>query len=203
MANQPKAAPPPPPPSPSRTYDDRQQGNTSVQDAPTQERRTNLAPGTQARLKEKADRADRDYRLADEIAYRRATEGCRDQETLDAVLALGGDATRSSPVREQVLPDADPGLTTTTGAYRSPIDPTTAAVPASEHSDIARNFRGTPTIGSGEHGVPEERWKGSDSPAIERLNNLPTQEELREKEAAWAADNTKNGRPEGEDRRYD
>lgn len=146
----------------------------------------NLAPGTQAKLKERAERENRDYRLADEIAYRRATEGVYDQETLDAVLALGGDATRSSPVREQVLPDADPGLTTTTGAYRSPIDPTTAAVPASVDSDIARQVGGTPTIGSDGHGEPEERWWAGDVEGgpVERLGKLPTQEDRQKKEDA-------------------
>ena len=95
---------------------------THDSDAPSDKDRgkTTLAPGTQARLKEKADREDFDFKKQDEILYRRATEGVPDQETLDAVLALGGDATRSSPVREQVLPDAEPGMTTTTGAYRSP-----------------------------------------------------------------------------------
>jgi hypothetical protein len=146
--------------------------------------RTTLAPGTQARLKEKADREDREFKRQDDLLYRRATEGVPDQETLDAVLALGGDATRASPVREQVLPDADPGLTTTTGAYRSPIDPTTAAVPASEHSRIAREVGGTPTVGSEGHGEPEERWmkpEGGDT-VIDRLNNLPTRDELAERD---------------------
>jgi hypothetical protein len=152
---------------------------------PTQNARTNLAPGTQARLKEKAERENRDFQRADELAFLRATEGVRDQETLDAVLALGGDATRSSPVREQILPDADPGLTTTTGAYRSPIDPTTAAVPASEDSDLARNLRGTPTVGSREHGTPEQRWAELEGGGIyARLDSLPTQDEYKEKESA-------------------
>ena len=165
---------------------------TTHDDAPTQERERheqptrNLAPGTQAKLKEKAEQQNRDYRLRDEAAYRRATEGVYDQETLDAVLALGGDATRSSPVREQVLPDAEPGLTTTTGAYRCPIDPTTAAVPAAEDSDIARNVGGTPTVGSDGHGEPEERWWPGDVEGgpIERLANLPTQEDRNRKEEA-------------------
>ena len=146
----------------------------------------NLAPGTSQKLKEKAEREFRDYRLADEAAYRRATEGVPDLETLDAVLALGGDATRSSPVREQVLPDADPGLTTTTGAYRSPIDPTTAAVPAAENSDIARNVGGTPTVGSDGHNEPEDRWWMGDVEGgpIERLSKLPTMEDRKAKEEA-------------------
>jgi hypothetical protein len=148
-------------------------------------RRSTLAAGTQARLKEKADREGAEFRQKDEAYFRRATEGVPDQETLDAVLALGGDATRSSPVREQVLPDAEPGLTTTTGAYRSPLDPTTAAVPASEDSDIARNVGGTPTVGSREHGVPEERWQepGEGKGVIERLNSLPSREDYQQQEA--------------------
>jgi hypothetical protein len=149
-------------------------------------RRSTLAAGTQARLKEKADREGAEFRQRDEAYFRRATEGVPDQETLDAVLALGGDATRASPVREQVLPDAEPGLTTTTGAYRSPLDPTTAAVPAAEDSDIARNVGGTPTVGSREHGVPEERWQkpGDGQDRIDYLNSLPSREEYQEKEAA-------------------
>jgi hypothetical protein len=166
-------------------------------DRPTE--RSTLAPGTQARLKEKADREDLAFKRQDDMLYRRATEGVPDQETLDAVLALGGDATRASPVREQVLPDAEPGLTTTTGAYRSPIDPTTAAVPASEHSQLAREVGGYPTVGSSEHGEPEERWmkpEGGDS-VIDRLNNLPTQEDYREKEAERMAEFApKNGQPQ-------
>jgi hypothetical protein len=176
----------------------------TTDDAPTHEReqrdrKTTLAPGTQARLKEKADRENRDFRMADEAAYRRATEGVYDAETLDAVLALGGDATRSSPVREQVLPDADPGLTTTTGAYKSPLDPTTAAVPASEDSDIAREVGGTPTVGSDGHGEPEERWwtPGEGKGRIEMLQNLPTAEERKQKEADRIAELT----PQAEARR--
>ena len=157
------------------------------------ERKTTLGPGTVARLKEKADREDRDFKKRDEALRRRATEGVYDQETLDAVLALGGDATRGSPVREQVLPAAEPGMTTTTGAYRSPIDPTTAAVPASEHSDIARMYGGTPTVGSEGHGMPEERYKGATwDERMERLNNLPTEEERRDKEASEEEAYTRN-----------
>jgi hypothetical protein len=160
---------------------------TRTQDEQTDagNRRSTLAAGTQARLKEKADREDAAFRQQDELLFRRATQGVPDQETLDAVLALGGDATRSSPVREQVLPDADPGLTTTTGAYRSPIDPTTAAVPASEHSKIARDVGGTPTVGSREHGTPEERWQeaGGGKDRIEILNSLPSREDYQNEEA--------------------
>jgi hypothetical protein len=88
-------------------------------------------------------------------------------------------------VREQVLPDADPGLTTTSGAYRTPIDPTTAAVPASEHSKIARDIGGTPTVGSREHGVPEERWMKSvdGKDRIDILNSLPSREDYQKEEA--------------------
>jgi hypothetical protein len=150
------------------------------------QRKSTLAAGTQARLKQKADREDAAFKQRDEMAFRRATQGVPDQETLDAVLALGGDATRSSPVREQVLPDADPGLTTTTGAYMSPIDPTTAAVPASEHSDIAKQVGGTPTVGSREHGTPEERWQkpGEGKDRIDILNSLPSREDYQKEEAA-------------------
>jgi hypothetical protein len=156
-------------------------------DAPSE--KSTLAPGTQAKLKERADREDAAFRAQDDMLFRRATEGVPDQETLDAVLALGGDATRSSPVREQVLPDADPGLTTTTGAYRSPIDPTTAAVPASEHSTVAREVGGYPTVGSSAHGEPEDRWASpGEGSIIDRLKGLPTQEEYRAKEAERMAE---------------
>lgn len=159
--------------------------------------KSTLAPGTQARLKEKADREDAAFKAQDDMLFRRATEGVPDQETLDAVLALGGDATRSSPVKEQVLPDADPGLTTTTGAYRSPIDPTTAAVPASEHSTIAREVGGTPTVGSSAHGEPEERWAEPEGGSrIERLKGLPTQEEYRAKEAERMAELAPKNEPQ-------
>lgn len=131
------------------------------------------ATSTQDRLKEKAARDNVAFRRRDDAEFRQATEGVPDQETLDAVLALGGDATRSSPVRSQVLPEAEPGLTTTTGAHRTPIDPTTAAVPASPDSDIARRIKGTPTVGSRESGVPEERYKGTTDARIDRLKNLP------------------------------
>jgi hypothetical protein len=145
-------------------------------DAPKGGAKTTLAPGTQTRMKERAEQEAIDFKRADELAFKRATEGVYDAELLDAVLALGGDATRSSPVREQILPDAEPGFTTTTGAYRCPIDPTTAAVPASEDSDIARNLRGTPTIGSREHGVPEQRYMGLEPAIADRLNKLPARE---------------------------
>jgi hypothetical protein len=150
------------------------------------EHRSTVGPGTQAKLTQKQAEAVARAKREDAIMKARATEGVRDQETLDAVLALGGDATRSSPVREQVLPDADPGLTTTTGAYRVPIDPTTAAVPAPRSDpDLAS---GTPTIGSGEHGKPEERWKkpeGGDTPE-QHLMSLPTKEEYDAKDAEAA-----------------
>jgi len=172
----------------ARTHDETQAREQRERDS--NERRSTLAPATQQRLKDKAERESKAFQARDEALYRRATEGVPDQETLDAVLALGGDATRASPVREQVLPDADPGLTTTTGAYRSPLDPTTAAVPAAEDSDVARNVGGTPTVGSDGHGEPEERWWPGDVEGgpIERLRNLPTQDERNDKEAARAAE---------------
>jgi hypothetical protein len=90
--------------------------------------------------------------------YRRATQGIPDQETRDRVLALGGDVTRGSPVSEQSLPEPEPGLTTTTGAPTTPIDPTTAAVPAGENDPIVRRMRGVATVG-GRRGQGEELWK--------------------------------------------
>jgi hypothetical protein len=93
-----------------------------------------------------------------DAAYRRATQGIPDQETRDRVLALGGDATRGSPVSEQTLPEPDPGLTTTTGSPSTPIDPTTAAVPAGENDPIVRRMRGVATVG-GRRGKGEDLWK--------------------------------------------
>ena len=179
MATTPRPSTPPP-----LTRDQVDNPNAADQQSPAQRGSgqrggSGLSRGTQARLKEKAEREDKAFRQADAVAYRRATQGIPDAETLDAVLALGGDATRSSPVREQVLPDADPGLTTTTGAYRSPIDPTTAAVPASENSEIARRIAGTPTVGSRQRGTPEERYKKSDKP---ELDALPERDELAEQQ---------------------
>jgi hypothetical protein len=95
----------------------------------------------------------------EQASIRRATQGVMDQETRDKVLALGGDVTRSSPVLEQALPDPEPGLTTTTGAHRTPIDPTTAAVPAGEYDPRTLRMRGAPTIGSGKSGRPEKLFK--------------------------------------------
>jgi hypothetical protein len=108
------------------------------------------------RLEEEAEA----FKRADDAAYERATMGVGDDEDLrDKLLALGADVTRASPAREQPLPDAVPGLTTTTGAYRTPIDPTTAAVPAPDDSEIVMGMRGFPTVGSGrEGGGPEKRW---------------------------------------------
>jgi hypothetical protein len=109
---------------------------------------------------ERAKEAAEAYRLADDAAYRRATEGVADEEMRDKILALGGDATRASPVIEQSLPAASPGITTTTGAYRSPIDPTTAAVPAPDDSEIVMKMRGFPTVGSGrKSGTPEKLYQ--------------------------------------------
>jgi hypothetical protein len=174
-----KPTPPPPPQAPDAEHEaGRYETN--------REARKTVAPGTQAFIKERGDQRRRDLRIRDEIAYRQATEGCRDQETADAVLALGGDVSRSSPVREQVLPGAEPGLTTRTGAYRTPIDPTTAAVPADEDSDLARNIRGTPTLGSAGPGEPERRWNTED-PRFAHLRDLPTREERESKEREWAA----------------
>ena len=108
----------------------------------------------QQRLEEQAAA----FQRADDAAYERATMGVGDDEDLrDKLLALGADVTRASPAREQPLPDAVPGITTTTGAYRCPIDPTTAAVPAPDDSEMAQRRRGFPTVGSGrERGGPEK-----------------------------------------------
>jgi hypothetical protein len=61
-------------------------------------------------------------------------------------------------------------------------------VPASEHSDFARQIGGTPTVGSREHGTPEERWQppgdGKYDDRIGLLDALPSQDEYREQEAA-------------------
>lgn len=116
-----------------------------------------------ARMKEEAER----YKAQDDILYNQAT-GVMTDEKREQLLALGEDITRASPVVEQNLPDPTPGLTTTTGAHRTPIDPTTAAVPASPDSEIVMRMRGTPTIGSGrEGGKPEVLFKsreGSPTP---------------------------------------
>jgi hypothetical protein len=95
----------------------------------------------------------------DGLLRARAT-GVMTEEMRDKLLALGEDVTRASPDPAQVLPDPEPGLTTTTGAYRVPIDPTTAAVPAPENSEMVERMRGAPTIGSRGHGQPEELWAG-------------------------------------------
>jgi hypothetical protein len=111
------------------------------------------------------DRYEREVAAYDEaevVAYRSATMGVMDEDTRDRVLAMGGDVTRASPVWSQALDDAEPGLTTTTGAYRTPIDPTTAAVPAPENSPLAIRLRGTPTVGSGEPGKAEELFMPPD-----------------------------------------
>lgn len=106
------------------------------------------------RLQEEADR----FKMYDDEAYDSATGGWRkDPELVEKVLAAGGDITRSSPTKAQQLPDAVPGLTTTTGAHRTPIDPTTAAVPAPPRAEIVEKMRGAATIGSGRaHDTPEK-----------------------------------------------
>ena len=91
------------------------------------------------------------YKVADDIAYDKATKGVAigGDELRDKVLAMGGDATRASPDPFQPLDDAVPGFTTTTGVHKTPMDPTTAAVPASPDSVLVQQMRGTPTVGSG------------------------------------------------------
>lgn len=113
---------------------------------------------TQETLRDRAEQDAEAFKRSDDAAYLRATEGVGDDEDLrDKLLALGCDVTRASPAREQPLPDAVPGLTTTTGAHRTPIDPTTAAVPAPEDSEIATRRRGFPTVGSGREGGKGEK----------------------------------------------
>ena len=117
-----------------------------------------IAPATKQMLQDKADQKTRDRDEADKKAYNLATRGIVDAETRDKVLALGGDATRGSPDPFQVLPDAEAGLTTTTGAFRVPIDPTTAAVPGPV-PDHTSEIVGTPVVGSTGHGDPEELYQ--------------------------------------------
>lgn len=125
-------------------------------------------PSTQETLRQRAEEAAAAFKRADDAAYERATMGVGDDEDLrDKLLALGADVTRASPAREQPLPDAVPGLTTTTGAYRTPIDPTTAAVPAPDDSESVIRMRGFPTVGSGrEGGGPEKRWMKNENAAL-------------------------------------
>ena len=134
---------------------DHESGKTTA--APEKSAGDTMRESFKQRMKEQAE----DDKRADDIAYRRATGGDMTDDLRDRILALGGDATRSSPAIEQVLPsDIQPGLTTTTGAYRTPIDPTTAAVPADEDSNIVLRMKGYPTVGSGrKSGTPEERYK--------------------------------------------
>jgi hypothetical protein len=123
---------------------------------------------TQETLRDRAEQAAEAFQRADDAAYERATMGVGDDEDLrDKLLALGADVTRASPAREQPLPDAVPGLTTTTGAYRCPIDPTTAAVPAPDDSEMVVRMRGFPTVGSGrEGGGPEKRFMKREGAAL-------------------------------------
>ena len=115
--------------------------------------------GWRDRREERLAEQEKQNKAVVDAAYRRATQGIPDQETRDRVLALGGDVTRGSPVSEQSLPEPEPGLTTTTGAPTTPIDPTTAAVPAGENDPIVRRMRGVSTVG-GRRGKGEELWKG-------------------------------------------
>lgn len=167
-----------------------------------QAKKNTVGPGTQKQLTQKQAEMQARAKREDQVARARATEGCRDQETLDAVLALGGDASRSSPVREQVLPEADAGYTTTTGAYRTPIDPMTAAVPALEDSEIVRDMgrRTSPTVGSSGLGEPEERWKGPETgdTAAERMSKLPTKEEYDKKDAEALREVATAGQPKSD-----
>jgi hypothetical protein len=145
-------------------------GNVAGQSSATGQSARRLSPNTPANAQDQRPmgwRDRREERLAQQekqnkavvdAQYRRATQGIPDQETRDRVLALGGDVTRGSPVSEQSLPEPEPGLTTTTGAPSTPIDPTTAAVPAGEYDPIVRRMRGVPTVG-GRKGQGEELFK--------------------------------------------
>ena len=114
------------------------------------------------------------FKVADDIRYQRATRGVVDNDMRDRVLAMGGDATRASPDPAQPLDDATPGLTTTTGAHRTPIDPTTAAVPAAPGSELVEKMRGAPTVGSGrQHDQPEELWAEGEHTAQRQDRRLP------------------------------
>jgi hypothetical protein len=146
MAQAPQTPPrPSPPPPPAR-------GVTQASNGPPK------PLSTQETLKQRMEEQAAAFQRVDDAAYERATMGVGDDEDLrDKLLALGADVTRASPAREQPLPDAVPGLTTTTGAYRCPIDPTTAAVPAPEDSEIAIRMRGFPTVGSGREGGGPEK----------------------------------------------
>ena len=113
----------------------------------------------QETYREKLQREADDFERTDKALYEQATRGIIDEDMRDKVLALGGDATRSSPSPSQPLDDIMPGITTTTGAHRTPIDPTTAAVPAPANSEQTMRMRGFPTVGSGETGTAEELWR--------------------------------------------
>jgi hypothetical protein len=114
--------------------------------------------------KQQKDRAIAEERT-DEALFKQATQGVPDEETRDKILALGGDVTRASPVMSQILGDPTPGLTTTTGAHRTPIDPTTAAVPAEPESNQVMRMKGYPTVGSGRQGGGREQlFKKPDRP---------------------------------------
>lgn len=122
--------------------------------------------------RQKLEREDEAWKAADDIAFRK-TQGIQNDDLRDRVLAMGGDATRASPDPFQALEDAVPGLTTTTGVARTPMDPTTAAVPAPENSPLVRNMRGTPTIGSGrKSGQAEELYQEPDF-AAPRETEMP------------------------------
>ena len=183
---------------------------TNTPETPTRETRPQQAPlrgrdapeaelrGTGARQSMRARMDDKYAEEADaweregEAARTRATVGIRDGDMLDRVLAMGGDVTRASPDPAQSLADAEPGFTTTTGAYRTPIDPTTAAVPAPANSPIAMKLRGTPTVGSEGPDQPEELWKERDI-TLDR-DELDRRADEREKEVEQRAEERKQER---------
>ncbi len=151
------ADPPDHPPPAAATADGSDPAATPARSANTREKQ---------RRQEAAER----FKATDDANYDIATGGTmKDPAMVDNVLALGGDATRSSPSPSQPLADyARPGLTTTTGAHRTPIDPTTAAVPAAPDDEITERMRGAATVGSGrQHDTPEQRWKKPDHNVVD------------------------------------
>lgn len=96
----------------------------------------------EAQAKEKADRE----KALDDKLRKQATGGEMTDELKEKILALGGDASRASPDITQPLGDPPRGLTTTTGTYRSPMDPTTAAVPLTKDEVDKQAPKGYPAL---------------------------------------------------------
>ena len=121
------------------------------------------------RNKDRVDAFNKNDSAARDIATGRPLVD--DLDLRDKLLALGADVTRASPDPHQYLPDADPGLTTTTGSHRTPIDPTTAAVPAPQNSKLVERTRGVATAGSSGPGEAEELFKKRDMSFLEDDND--------------------------------